>query len=259
MKDFKILAVNGQLGYGFPANVFYEGMKRKPDLVGVDGGSNDGGPYYLGSGASHCDSEAIKRDLRIVLPAVREAGIPFVIGSACTAGGNPHVDTALSIIRDVLDEMGWNAKIAVVRAEIPADFVRGKLRLGKVTPIDGAPPLTEKDIDESDRIVGQMGIEPVIRALDTGADIVLAGRACDTAVYAALPMRLGYDPALCQHASKVIECGAYCCSPAGAAESILAIIRENDFNAQPRQEGFASFGHRPLALRGAASQQVLRA
>ena len=41
-----------------------------------------------------------------------------------------------------------------------------------------------------------MGVEAFARALDGGADVVIAGRACDTAVFAAVPQMLGYPMAL---------------------------------------------------------------
>ena len=229
MKEFKMLAVNGQLGYGFPEDIFMNGMQKKPDIVGADGGSNDGGPFYLGAGLSHCDNDAIKRDLNIIIPAIREANVPFVIGSASTAGGNPHVDVTLDIVKRICKEISWKAKIAVIRSEVPKELVLKKWRIGEISPIDGAPELSEQDINSSERIVAQIGTEPFNRALETEADIIVAGRACDTAIFAALPIKMGFDPALCFHAAKILECGAYCCSPGVSSESMMAVIRENDF------------------------------
>ena len=48
MKEIKILAVTGMVGCGFPEASLKEGMRRKPDLVGMDAGSTDGGPSFLG-------------------------------------------------------------------------------------------------------------------------------------------------------------------------------------------------------------------
>jgi hypothetical protein len=42
-------------------------------------------------------------------------------------------------------------------------------------------------IDRATRIVGMMGPEPFMRALDEGAQIVLAGRSSDPAPWAAYP------------------------------------------------------------------------
>ena len=74
-----------------------------------------------------------------------------------------------------------------------------------------------------------MGPEPIQRALQTGADVVLAGRSCDVSVFAAVPLAMGMDAGLTMHASKIVECGAYCAEPAGASDSILATIRRDEF------------------------------
>ena len=60
-------------------------------------------------------------------------------------------------------------------------------------------------------VIGSAGIaggEPFAEALAADADVVLAGRACDTAIYAALPISRGFDPALALHLAKIMECGA---------------------------------------------------
>jgi hypothetical protein len=53
-----------------------------------------------------------------------------------------------------------------------------------------------------------MGAEPFIRALQSGADVVLAGRASDTAIFAAVPLMLGFAPGPAWHMAKILECGA---------------------------------------------------
>ena len=55
------------------------------------------------------------------------------------------------------------------------------------------PALTEADISESTYLV-QMGMEPFINALDNGADVILAGRSYDPAVFAAYAVWKGYPP-----------------------------------------------------------------
>ncbi len=50
MNQMRILSPTAILGYGFPRESFEEGMSRRPDVIGVDAGSTDPGPYYLGAG-----------------------------------------------------------------------------------------------------------------------------------------------------------------------------------------------------------------
>ena len=56
--------------------------------------------------------------------------------------------------------------------------------------------LTEADISESTYLVAQMGMEPFINALDNGADVILAGRSYDPAVFAAYAVWKGYPTGL---------------------------------------------------------------
>ena len=52
------------------------------------------------------------------------------------------------------------------------------------------PPLTEEAIDASTHLVAQIGCEPLIRAIQAGCQVVLAGRCYDPANFAALPILL---------------------------------------------------------------------
>ena len=42
-------------------------MARLPQAIAVDAGSTDPGPYYLGSGNSFTNREAVKRDLALII------------------------------------------------------------------------------------------------------------------------------------------------------------------------------------------------
>jgi hypothetical protein len=55
-----------------------------------------------------------------------------------------------------------------------------------------------------------MGHEPFVAALDAGADVVLAGRATDTAMVAAVALKQGLPPGPTWHAAKTVECAGMC-------------------------------------------------
>jgi len=74
--EFRILAPTAILGYGFPEESLRRGLAEGPDLIAVDAGCTDPGPYYLGSGKSFTDRTGVKRDLRYLLPAALARGIP---------------------------------------------------------------------------------------------------------------------------------------------------------------------------------------
>jgi Acyclic terpene utilisation family protein AtuA len=100
-------------------------------------------------------------------------------------------------------------------------------RAGGLHALGRIPAPTEADIAGS-RIVGQMGTDAFARALNAGADVVIAGRACDTAVFAAVPQLLGYPMGLAMHMAKIIECCSLCCQP-GGRDAILGFLTYDDF------------------------------
>ena len=62
--------------------------------------------------------------------------------------------------------------------------------------------MTQDAIEKSSYIVAQMGVEPIIEALDQGAQIIVTGRCYDPAVFAAVPIRAGFSEALSLHLGK---------------------------------------------------------
>jgi hypothetical protein len=77
-----------------------------------------------------------------------------------------------------------------------------------------------------------MGVEPLQRALEGGADFVLAGRCSDSALYAALPILRGFPQGLAWHAGKVSECGTMATETMGKGV-IFGTIRRDHFTIRP--------------------------
>jgi hypothetical protein len=69
--------------------------------------------------------------------------------------------------------------------------------------------------------------------LKAGVDVIVAGRACDTAIYAAPCIYEGYDEALSFHMAKIMECGAMCCEPVAAADVMQAYMSRDYFDLRP--------------------------
>lgn len=215
LQPLRVLAASGQLGYGIPEAAFAEGLKRKPHFIGADMGSIDPGPYYLGSGNMGTSEAVTREDLRKVLRGARGLDVPLMLGTAGSAGATPHLEKTLAMVREVARAEGLHFRLASIRADMPRDLVKRAIKAGKVTPLGAIPDLTEEDVDASRHLVGQMGVEAFQRALQAGADVVIAGRACDTAVFAAIPSMLGYPMGPAMHMSKIIECCSICTTPGG--------------------------------------------
>ena len=133
-------------------------------------------------------------------------------------------------------------RLASIRADIPRQLVRETVRSGRVRPIDSMAPLSEADIDEASHLVGQMGTEAFCRALRAEADVVIAGRACDTAIFAAVPALLGCPMGPAMHMAKIIECASLCCVP-GGRDPILATLEGDSFGLVPAHEPAHHPGH----------------
>jgi hypothetical protein len=221
-KCFRILSPTAILGYGFPLDSFEKGLEEKIDLIAVDAGSIDAGPYYLGSDKHYVGLVSLRRDLTYMLRAALEQNCLCIIGSAGFSGANPQCDEVVEIVRDIIAvESDRSVKLSVIHADINSADLSSKLN--QLTPLGSMPPLNETHIKES-KIVGQMGIEPIMTALALGAEVVVCGRAYDPAVFAAAPIAAGFEPGLCYHVGKILECGAIAAVPGSGSDCLIAEI-----------------------------------
>ncbi|OGA53233.1 MAG: hypothetical protein A3G24_28175 [Betaproteobacteria bacterium RIFCSPLOWO2_12_FULL_62_13] len=233
MSEIRILSATGILGSGFREETLKRAMALRPDFIGADSGSTDPGPYYLGSGETLFSDAAYKRDLRLILLAARAAGVPAIIGSACTAGSDVQLERLVKIAYEIAREEGLHFKLAAIHSEQNKDYLKRKLREGKITPLANAPVLDEAVIDRSTHIVGMCGIEPFIEALQNGAEVIIAGRSSDTSIFAAMPVMRGFNPATVWHAAKVLECGAACVVLRKYPDCMFATVTNESFVIEP--------------------------
>ena len=229
----KIVALTGILGYGYSEEALNIAFSEKVDYLGVDAGSTDPGPYYLGSGKSFTNRDAVKRDVALALPKALEQKAPFIIGTAGGAGSREHVQWLREIILEIAKEQGLSFKLGVVYSDVSKEYVLEKLQTGRVYNMSSHMPLTEQNVLSSARIVSQIGVDPMIKLLKEKADVILCGRSCDTAVYAAPCIYEGYDPGLAFHMAKIMECGAMCSEPVSAADVMQAYMHKDCFELRP--------------------------
>jgi len=245
MDTCRIFVPCGALGLGRGANgisdeVFEDALALKPNIISCDAGSTDSGPYYLGSGNCKYSREAVKDDLRRILVGADRLNIPVTIGSCGTCGVDKGVDWCEEIAREICREEGLRPKkIAKIYTEQTADVLKQKYREGKIHPLGNAPKIDETTFDKCSHIVALSGAEPFIEALSAGADIVLCGRATDTAVIAAYPLMNGMPAGPTWHASKILECGSACVDRSAKSKTagVVATINKDGFYLQAVGEG----------------------
>jgi hypothetical protein len=233
-----VLVPTGMLGAGFDPATIARGLALGADVIAVDGGSTDSGPYYLATGQAKTADEAIRRDLRILLAAVGESGIPLIIGSCGTSGTDSGVRWVAGIVSEICAAAGLDLKVARIYSEQSAADLLPRLRAGRIHPLAPSGPLDPATLERCTHIVGMMGHEPIEQALRAGADVVLAGRATDTAVSAAFPLMRALPPGPVWHAAKIIECGGQCTTnPRGGG--VFARIDRTGFTIEPLDPGTA--------------------
>lgn len=228
MREMRCFGASGQLGYGVPRPAYMRGLELDPAYVGADMGSVDPGPQSLGSGVPVAGRLSRRSDLELLLTTSVERRLPLLVGSAGTAGADPHLADTVALVREIAREHALRFRMAVIHAEIAPSRVLDWLRAGRIRPFRAGPALTEEAVAASSHIVGQMGVEPFVRALDSGAEVIIAGRACDAAVFAAPAIRAGFDPGLAMHIGKLVECTSQCAEPAGR-DAVMAYLRDDHF------------------------------
>jgi hypothetical protein len=229
MEEIRILSPTGVCGSGFVEASFETALEQQPHFIGCDAGSTDPGPEYLGSGRTAFPRDAIRRDLRLMLRGARRLKIPLLIGSAGTGGNDMQLDLVHGLIREIAAAEGLNFRLALIHAEQDKAYLKKRLREGRIRPLAPAPHFDEAAIERSEHIVGMMGAEPFQRALESGAEVVIAGRASDTAIFAAIPIMHGFPEGIAWHAAKILECGAAAVVNRKTPDCMFAWVRKDHF------------------------------
>ncbi len=232
VESVRVLTPSGMLGAGWDHATVERGIALGADVISIDGGSTDSGPHYLGSASPKTTAKAVKRDLRSALTAAAAAGIPVIVGSCGTSGTDSGVDWVAGIVAEVMAEEGLDLKVARIYSEQNSAVLKEYLDAGRVHPLPPLGELRAETLESCTHIVGAMGHEPIVEALRAGAQVVLAGRATDTALAAAYPLMKGMPPGPTWHAAKIVECGGQCTTNPRAG-GVLATIDADGFTIEP--------------------------
>ena len=237
--ETKILVPAGALGIPYDRAALARGLEAGPDLIAIDGGSTDSGPHYLGTGTSKYSRSATKADWGELMAARAAAGVPLLIGTAGTCGADSAVDWMLDITLEIAGERGEQLKIVTLKSGQDSNGITEAFEAGRLTALDAAPAIDTDIIRDTSNIVALAGIEQIQAALDTGADIIIAGRATDTAVIAALPIARGCHKGAAWHGAKVAECGALATTNPNSGV-ILMTFDDSGFVIEPMAENAAA-------------------
>lgn len=229
----RVLSTVGMLGYGYPTASLDTGASRAPHAIGADAGSTDAGPFKLATGRGIVSRQAARHDLERMILAGRRLGVPVLVGSTGGSGSDEGLAWTADLVREIAREHGLRFRLALVHAEIPRERVLVAFGAGRVHPFRSSPALDATEIEASLHVVAQMGAEPLVAALDAGADVIIAGRAYDPAIFAAPALRAGYPPGLAWHMGKILECGAQCAVPGSPGDCLLGSLHEDRFLLEP--------------------------
>ncbi|MGB3279636.1 MAG: acyclic terpene utilization AtuA family protein, partial [Pseudorhodobacter sp.] len=238
----RVLIPSGVLCLGFDRAALARGVAAKPDLIAIDGGSTDSGPFSLGAGQSKYARSVTKSEWRELMLARAEAGAPLIIGTAGTCGADACVDWMFDITQELATELGQNLRIARLYSGQPAARITEALNAGQLKPLTPAPEINAETLAQMTNIVALAGAEQIQAALQTGADIIIAGRTTDTAIIAALPLMRGDHPGAAWHGAKVAECGALC-STNPTSGVILVDFDATGFTVEPLATGASCTPH----------------
>ena len=148
----------------------------------------------------------------------------------------------LDITREIASDLRQSLKIAVLRCSQDTAVMSTAFSDGRITPLPAAPNVTANDFATCTNIVALAGAEQIAAALETDADIIIAGRTTDTAIIAALPIMRGNDAGAAWHGAKIGECGALCAS--NPQSGVVMVEFDNDgFTVIPLADGAHATPH----------------
>lgn len=227
MKPIKIITPTGHLGTTpLEKDSFERGCAAGPDFIIADSGSADIGPYPLGADRSASNEVWQRHDIEAMLIAARRLGIPLILGSASDTGTNRGVDQYVRIVKEIAAEQRMKPfKLAAVYSEMKVpDLLRRMAAGAKITGLNGRPNADAALLKRTDRVVAVMGAPPLQEVLRSGAEVVIAGRSSDCAIFAAPLLNAGFSEADAFFCGKAMECASFCGEPFMGKETILGRV-----------------------------------
>ena len=104
--------------------------------------------------------------------------------------------------------MRQDIRLTIFKSGQPASRIKAALSMNQNKPLEPVIGIKSACIEDCTNIVALAGAEQIQKALETNADIVIAGRTTDTAIIVALPLMRGCHSGAAWHEAKIGECGA---------------------------------------------------
>lgn len=231
MDEITILCPTGHLAtVPFEKESFWRGIEKEPDFICADSGSNDIGAQPFGADRPVCEEKWQKHDLELMLRGSRKLDVPMIVGSASDVGSNRGVDQYARLIHEIANEQTLGEfTLATIYSEVDQDLLIERIEGGEAIEGLNDRALLDKDtVRETDPIVAAMGVEPVVKALEKGADVIITGRMVDPAIFAAPAIWSGLPKDIAYFAGKILECASLLAEPYAGKESVLGIIRKDE-------------------------------
>lgn len=214
-----------------PTGAIERALEHGVDYVIAQGTGKDWGPHWLGSGQQFPVTNFVE-NVRPYMRLCFDRNIRFVL-SVGIAGARPQLRECLDGFNAMCAEERISFDIGVVSGDVDHDFLREQLSNGVVARrMDDHPLLSEhltlEDVDASTYVVAQMGPEPIIRALESGVDGVVAGRSLDVGLFMAPAIRAGASLATAALFGKLLECAGVALDPGDASLPIYGEIDDDD-------------------------------
>ncbi|TDZ35396.1 hypothetical protein CTRI78_v011492 [Colletotrichum trifolii] len=246
----------GCMGYGFDEDAVSRELATltssgTPTAIILDAGSTDSGPEKLALGTMTCPRSAYVKDLTKLLRLVHDFRVPLIFSSAGGDGADKHVRLMKEIIEEIAAQDGnedYAFKTISIFSGIDKQVVLDRIEAGHVTGCGVCvPPLTKQDVEDSSRIVAQIGPEPFMDAMvaNPNFDVIIGGRAYDPAPFVAYSMfqlkqqypNLGENQLQDRHGGllhmgKIMECGGLCSTPKSHG-AVATVYEDGVFDVKP--------------------------
>ena len=237
MSAVRLLAATGGLGFTppDPSRSYLRALERRPDAIVADAGSADIGPFFLGADAVYNEPEWERLDLERLLDGAARLDVPLIVGSCAGTGTDRGVEAYAQMVDELARARGRSFRTALIFAQQEPSWLEQIVADGRparaLTPLLGE--LSPGAVAASDTVVAVMGAQPIRAALGEGAQVVLAGRACDDGLFAAAAQLHGADRAAGYLAGKLLENASLVAEPFVLRESVIGELVDGSVIVEP--------------------------